>query len=68
MAESINDYREPLLAAIAALEQGAAFCNANKDAWAAAMAEAILHLEDFLVAVDENTADLPEVIDETEGA
>jgi hypothetical protein len=56
VAESISEYREPLLAAVAALEQGAAHCNKDKDAWAAAMSDAILHLEEFLRAVEVNVA------------
>jgi len=56
VAASLPEYREPLLAAVAALEQGAAHCNTDKDAWAEAMSRAILRLEEFLRAVEVNTA------------
>lgn len=55
VAESRRDYREPLLAAVAALERGVIYCNNDKAAWVVSMQEAISSLEDFLTAVEENT-------------
>ncbi len=52
--EAAAEYSEPLLEAIASLEQGAAHCNKDKDAWAAAMSEALVHFDTFLRAVERN--------------
>ncbi len=52
VARSPMKLREPLLAAIAALERGAQHCNQDRDAWAEAMSAAITHLEEFVLAAE----------------
>lgn len=52
VARSPTKLREPLLAAIAALELGAQHCNRDSDAWAETMSTAISHLEEFVLAAE----------------
>lgn len=56
VAGSPPAYRDLLLGAVAALERGVAHCNNDKDAWAESMREAIVSLEEFLQAVEDNRA------------
>jgi hypothetical protein len=59
ISEALPELREPLAAAVAALERGVAECNRDKDAWISAMNEAIDYLDEFIAVAKSISGDGP---------